>query len=429
MWTVYRRGIIGGIERSLHAELKPDGADSKRIKKVFNDYSWIRRSTRSLTVTRLGRSQSVGADRSLAVARLDLSLSLDSLSCGHSTRSLWLLVMDSSLAVTQQIILLQSLGSISHSHSTRSLAVTRSFCRHSAVTRGHSRSLAVTRLALSQSSHSRSLDSLSRSRVTRGHSTRSLAVTRLALSQSLDRYVVTRWSLAVNRLAVTRLALLQSSHSRSLDSLSCGHSTRSLTFTRSFCRHSTILSSLGGYSWSLESLSHGHSTRSLSVESLAVTQLALSLSLDSLSRSHLIIMSSLYRSVVTRPFCHHSTVLSSLDRSVVTRPFCRHSAQIILSQSLGSISRSHWTRSLAVTQLALCCYSSRLALSQSLGSDRSLAVTRIARNLSIDTSSMATSFGGSEHCPRRSFAQPSRSKKSDQNQKYVDDSSPEMVRL
>ncbi|WZZ19146.1 hypothetical protein YC2023_112235 [Brassica napus] len=36
---------------------------------------------------------------------------------------------------------------------------------------------------------------------------------------------------------------------------------------------------------------------------------------------------------------------------------------------------------------------------------------------------MATCSGGSEHCPHISFAQPSRGKKSDRNQKYVDDSS------
>ncbi|KAF3556262.1 hypothetical protein F2Q69_00013240 [Brassica cretica] len=41
----------------------------------------------------------------------------------------------------------------------------------------------------------------------------------------------------------------------------------------------------------------------------------------------------------------------------------------------------------------------------------------------------ATYSGGSEHYLHRSFAQPSRSKKSDQNQKYVNDSSPETVRL
>ncbi|KAF2609011.1 hypothetical protein F2Q68_00043182 [Brassica cretica] len=38
---------------------------------------------------------------------------------------------------------------------------------------------------------------------------------------------------------------------------------------------------------------------------------------------------------------------------------------------------------------------------------------------------MTTCSGGSEYCPHRSFAQPSRSKKSDRNQKYVDDNSPE----
>ncbi|KAF2531857.1 hypothetical protein F2Q70_00030261 [Brassica cretica] len=49
--------------------------------------------------------------------------------------------------------------------------------------------------------------------------------------------------------------------------------------------------------------------------------------------------------------------------------------------------------------------------------------------LSIDASSMATCSGGSEHCPQRSFAQLSRSKKPDRNQKYVDDSSPGTVCL
>ncbi|KAF3505666.1 hypothetical protein Bca52824_038123 [Brassica carinata] len=48
--------------------------------------------------------------------------------------------------------------------------------------------------------------------------------------------------------------------------------------------------------------------------------------------------------------------------------------------------------------------------------------------VSIDASSMATCSGGSEHCLHRSFEQPSRSKKSDRNQKYADDSSPGTVR-
>ncbi|KAF3521466.1 hypothetical protein F2Q69_00046160 [Brassica cretica] len=54
---------------------------------------------------------------------------------------------------------------------------------------------------------------------------------------------------------------------------------------------------------------------------------------------------------------------------------------------------------------------------------------RLPHCLSIETSSMTTCSGGSEHCPHRSFAQPSWSKKSDRNQKYVDDNSPETVRL
>ncbi|WZZ52249.1 hypothetical protein YC2023_052356 [Brassica napus] len=128
----------------------------------------------------------------------------------------------------------------------------------------------------------------------------------------------------------------------------------------------------------------------------------------------------------------------------------RYSAWIALSQSLGSISRGHSTRSLSVTRLALCGYSSWIALSQLLGADRSLAVPRIdlsqslgllaslehdviprrhVHPLSIDTSSMATCSDGSEHSPHRSFAQPSRSKKSDRNQKYVDDSSPETAQI
>ncbi|KAF3518514.1 hypothetical protein DY000_02061189 [Brassica cretica] len=86
----------------------------------------------------------LGADHSLAVARIDLLRSLDSLSCSYSAQItlLRLLVMDSSLAVTHR----------------------KSFPRSRL-----DRSLAVTRLDLS-----RSLDSLSRS-----------YSARIALSQSL----------------------------------------------------------------------------------------------------------------------------------------------------------------------------------------------------------------------------------------------------
>ncbi|KAF3510086.1 hypothetical protein F2Q69_00001309 [Brassica cretica] len=157
------------------------------------------------------------------------------------------------------------------------------------------------------------------------------------------------------------------------------------------------------------SFSHSHSDRSLAVTRLVLLQL-----LDSRHRS----LSCGYPSRITL------SQLLGADRSLAV-------AWINLSHSLGSISRSHSTRSLAVTRHGSlsCGYSTRIALLRLLIMDSSLAVTRIACNLSIDTSSMTTCSGGSEHCPHRSFAQPSRSKKSDRNQKYVDDSSPETVSL
>ncbi|KAF3528690.1 hypothetical protein DY000_02040641 [Brassica cretica] len=88
----------------------------------------------------------LGAYRSLAVARIDLSRSFDSLSCSYSARItlLRLLVMDSSLAFTRR-------RSFSRSHSDRSLAIARIDISYSAriallrllVT---DRSFAVTRL-------------------------------------------------------------------------------------------------------------------------------------------------------------------------------------------------------------------------------------------------------------------------------------------
>ncbi|KAH0889097.1 hypothetical protein HID58_051526 [Brassica napus] len=65
-------------------------------------------------------SQLLGADRSLTVTRIDLSRSLDSLSCSYSTliALLWLPVTDNSLAVTRR-------RSFSRSRLDQSLAVTR----------------------------------------------------------------------------------------------------------------------------------------------------------------------------------------------------------------------------------------------------------------------------------------------------------------
>ena len=142
---------------------------------------------RSLAVTRLALygysswialSQSLGEDRSLAVPWIDLSRSLDSLSFGHSTRSLRLLIMDSSLAVTRR-------RSFSRSRLDRSLTVTRLALSQSL---GADRSLAVARIDLS-----RSLKSLSCS-----HSSRIILLLLLVTDRSL---------------AVTRLGSLSRSHS------------------------------------------------------------------------------------------------------------------------------------------------------------------------------------------------------------------------
>ncbi|KAF3541877.1 hypothetical protein F2Q69_00024813 [Brassica cretica] len=186
------------------------------------------RSDRSLAVIRLALLQLLGAYRSLAVAQIDLSRSLDSLFCSYLVHIilLRLLVTDRYLAVTRleslscsystQIILSQSLGSISRGHSTRSLAVTR--CRSFSRSRSD-RSLAVAWIDLS-----RSLDSLSCSyspqivlsqslgSISRGHSTCSFAVTRYrSLSCGYSSQITLSQLLGSNRsLAVTRLESLES---------------------------------------------------------------------------------------------------------------------------------------------------------------------------------------------------------------------------
>ncbi|KAF3598738.1 hypothetical protein F2Q69_00034714 [Brassica cretica] len=363
---------------------------------------------RSLAVARLDLSRSLGADRSREVSWLDLSLSLarsphsaqiilskslDSISRSPSTQSLTVARLDLS----------QSLGSISRNHSLALLTRCRSFSRSYSDRSilqlfGTDHSLAVAWISLS-----RSLDLLSC-----GHSTRSLrysvqiAVTRLVFLRSLDSlFPVTRHGYLSRRYSAW-IAL-----SQSLGSISRGHSTLSVAVTR--------LALCGYSSWIALSQLLGAD------RSLAVPRIDLSRSLDSLSYSH-----------STR-----SLRLLVMDSSLV-------------DTRLGSLSRSHSDRSFAVTRLAFLrsldslstvtrhgslsrSYSARIALSQSLGLLASLEHDVIPRRhvhpLSIDTSSMATCSDGSEHCPHRSFAQPSQSKKSDQNQKYVDDSSPETVRL
>ncbi|KAG2270567.1 hypothetical protein Bca52824_065122 [Brassica carinata] len=88
------------------------------------------------------------------------------------------------------------------------------------------------------------------------------------------------------------------------------------------------------------------------------------------------------------PFCRRLTVLLSLDRSVVTRSFCRHSAQIILSQSLDSISHGHFRlRSLAVDHFRSFCRHSAVTF------DFDLVVTRLALLRSLDALFVVTRHG------------------------------------
>ncbi|KAH0853822.1 hypothetical protein HID58_092850, partial [Brassica napus] len=163
--------------------------------------------------------------------------------------------------------------------------------------------------------------------------------------------------------------------------------------------------------------------------------------------------SSLDRRVVTRSMSRHSTGESSLDRRVLSRPFCSHltvlspqDCSVITSRDESSLdrrvfSRSRLARSLAATHslsrstlpvtrltllrslavallrsLNLLFAVTRLALSQSLGSDRSLAVTRIARNRhltdesSLDrrvvTRSMSRHSTGESSLDRRVLSRP-----------------------
>ncbi|KAF3502892.1 hypothetical protein F2Q69_00042432 [Brassica cretica] len=231
--------------------------------------------------------------RSIVLSSLDRSVVTRrrSFSRSGSTPSLALAPTVGHGEVSSKKIKLEfALSSFDHS------VVTRPFCRHSA------------QIVLSQS----------RGSISRGHS--------LALSRSLAR-----------SLAVTR----------SLSSFGPDHS---LTVARI-----DLSRSLGAY------------------HSLAVAWLDLSRSLARLVHSAQIVLSSLDRYVVTRPLCRRLTVLSSFDHSVVVRLFCRqstilsslsadrslavdgldllrslarcpHSAQIVLSQSLGSISRGHSTQ-------------------------------------------------------------------------------------
>ncbi|KAF3521295.1 hypothetical protein F2Q69_00050197 [Brassica cretica] len=305
--------------------------------------------------------------------------------------------------------------------------VTRPFCRHSAqsvlsqsldlicavawldLSRSLARSLAQQGLA--EAYPYLTYPSWLHDESSRTQLARALAVTQLDLSRSLgaDRTRAVTW-LDLSRSLARSPYSVQNDLSQSLRSLSsrgvdvsfCRHpidesSLDRRILTRPTSRHSTVLSSLDRRV--VTRLFCRHSTDESSLDRFVVTRSTSPHSTDE---------SALDRRVLTRPKSHHSTVLSSLDRSVVTRR--RAFSRLDL--------RSRLARSLTVTRLAplrsldLFFTVTRLALSQLLGLDLSLAVTQIA-----------------QHCPHRSFAQPSRSKKSDQNQKYVNENSPETVRL
>ncbi|WZZ34634.1 hypothetical protein YC2023_018035 [Brassica napus] len=270
--------------------------------------------------------------------------------------------------------------------------------------------------------HSTDESSLDRRVVTRPTSRHSID------ESSLDRRVVTRPTSphstdesSLDRRVLTRPTSPHSTNESSLDRQ---------VLTRPASRHSTVLSSLGAE------------------RSLAVARLDLSRLLGA-DRSRAFTWLDLSRSLARSPYSAQNDLSQSLrslsprgvDVSIqqqglaeaypyLTYPSWLHDessrkqlvralavTRLDLSRSLGAVLRGHSTRSLVVTLLG------------SLSRSHSDCSQVSSMTLSIDTSSMTTCSGGSEHCPHRSFAQPSRSKKSDRNQKYVDDNLPETVRL
>ncbi|WZZ33661.1 hypothetical protein YC2023_017062 [Brassica napus] len=324
--------------------------------------AWLNLSrslARSLYSAQIDLSQSL---RSLSPRGVDVSIQQQGLDEAYPylTYPSWLHDESSrkqlarALAVTRR-------RSFSRSHLARSLAVTRSLSLL-----GAERSLAVAQISLSSrivtrptSPHSTDESSLDRFVVIRSTSRHSTD------KSSLDRRVVTRPTSrhstdesSLDRRVVTRPTSRHSTDESSLDRR---------VVTRPTSRHSTDESSLDRRV--VTRPTSLHSTDESSLDRFIVTRPFY---------RHSTVLSSLDRSVVTRSTSRHSTDESSLDRFVVTRPFCCHSAQSVLSplsaQSLGSISRGHSTRSLAVTRLAPLRSLDSLPCGHST---RSLAVTRL----------------------------------------------------
>ncbi|WZZ67284.1 LOW QUALITY PROTEIN: hypothetical protein YC2023_078654 [Brassica napus] len=186
---------------------------------------------------------------------------------------------------------------------------------------------------------------------------RALAVTRLDLSRSLgaDRSRAVTW-LDLSRSLARSPYSVQNNLSQSLRSLS----PRGVDV--SFCRHPIDESSLD----------RRVLTRPTSRHSTVLSSLDRRVVARPTSRNSTV-LSSLDRSVVTRPFCRHSTVLSSLDRRVLTRPTSPHSTD---ESSLDRrvITRPFYHHSTVLSSLgaerslASICAVARLDLSRSLDS-------------------------------------------------------------
>uniref|UniRef100_A0A0D3A500 Uncharacterized protein n=1 Tax=Brassica oleracea var. oleracea TaxID=109376 RepID=A0A0D3A500_BRAOL len=310
----------------------------------LHDESSRKQLARALAVTRLDLSRSLGADRSRAVAWLDLSRSL--------ARSLYSAQIDLSqslrylsprgvdVSIQQQGLAEEYpyLTTISRSCSDLSLlaeltcrsVVTRSTSRHSTDEFSLDRRV-LTRPTSSHSTDEFSLDRRVLTRPTSSHSTDEFSLDRRVITRSTSRHSTVLSSL--DRRVITRPFSRHSTDESSLDRR---------VITRSTSRHSTDESSLDRFVVTRPFCRHSIDESSLDRRVLTRP-----------TSRHSTDESSLDRRVVTRPTSPHSTDDSSLDRFVVTRPFCRHSAQSVLSprstQSPGSISRGHSTRSIAVT--------------------------------------------------------------------------------
>ncbi|KAG5383906.1 hypothetical protein IGI04_035376 [Brassica rapa subsp. trilocularis] len=251
---------------------------------------------RSLVVARLDLSQSLGADHSRAVAWLYLSRSLNR---SHHSAQIILSSLDRRVVTRPFFHHSTAELSLDNESSLDRRVVTRPLCPHST----------------NESSLDRSIITLPFCR----HSAQSV------LSQSLDSICVVAW----------------------------------LDLSRSFSRHSTAESSLDRRV--VTRPTSRHSTDKSSLDRRVITRPTSRHSTDK---------SSLDRSIVTRPMSRHSTDESTLDRRVDTRPTSRHSTSLVSTLAVTrhrSFSRSPLARSLAVTHSLSRSRSHNKTISQHVG--------------------------------------------------------------